>query len=135
MALRGSLLHRSLMWLYCWLRTFVYWLGKLAGNSIIRLRRWLLKGRNKRHWLKLGQRIYELYQEDQQDWPGDTRVKEVFATLEESGRKAQELKSRLLERDDRYKENVQRMRDKGSAPPKEIKNVAAGESSKTNSKS
>lgn len=123
------------MWLYCWLRTLVYWLGKLAGNSIIRLRRWLLKGRNKRYWLKLGQRIYELYQEDQQDWPEDTKVKEVFATLEESGRKAQELKSRLLERDDRYKENVQRMRDKASAPPKEIKNVAAGESSKTNSKS
>lgn len=123
------------MWLYYWLRTFVYWLGKLAGNSIIRLRRWLLKGRNKKYVLKLGQRIYELYQEDQQDWPEDTRVKEVFATLEESGRKAQELKSRLLERDDRYKENVQRMRDKASAPPKEIKNVAAGESSKTNSKS
>jgi hypothetical protein len=114
MALGGSLLHRSLMWLYCWLRTLVYWLGKLAGNSVVRLRRWFLKGRNKRYVLRLGQRMYELYQKDQRDWSEDARVKEIFAALEESGRKAQELKSRLQERDDRYRENVQRLRQKAS---------------------
>lgn len=114
MGLKGSLLHRSLLWLYCWLRTLVYWLGKVSGNSSVRLHRWLLKGRNKRYVLKLGQRMYELYQEEQRDWPEDARVKEIVATLEESGRKAQELKSRLQERDDRYRANVQSFKQKAS---------------------
>jgi hypothetical protein len=114
MGLKKSLLHRSLLWLYCWLRTLVYWLGKVSGNSSVRLHRWLLKGRNKRYVLKLGQRMYELYQEEQRDWPEDARVKEIVATLEESGRKAQELKSRLQERDDRYRANVQSFKQKAS---------------------
>jgi len=114
MALGGNLLHRSLMWLYCWLRTLVYWLGKVSGNSSVRLHRWWVKGRNKRYVLKLGQRMYELYQEEQRDWPEDTRVKEIVATLEESGRKAQDLQSRLQERDERYRANVQRFRQKAS---------------------
>lgn len=114
MGLNGSLLHRSLLWLYCWLRTLVYWLGKVSGNSSVRLHRWFLKGRNKRYVLKLGQRMYELYQEEQRDWPEDARVKEIVATLEESGRKAQELKSRLQERDDRYRANVQSFKQKAS---------------------
>ena len=114
MGLKASLLHRSLLWLYCWLRTLVYWLGKVSGNSSVRLHRWLLKGRNKRYVLKLGQRMYELYQEEQRDWPEDARVKEIVATLEESGRKAQELKSRLQERDDRYRANVQSFKQKAS---------------------
>jgi hypothetical protein len=103
------------MWLYCWLRTLLYWLGKLAVNSTVRFRRWLLKGRNKRYVLKLGQRMYELNQEDQRGWPEDAIVKEIFAALEESGRKDQELKSRLQERDNRYRENVQRLREKASS--------------------
>jgi hypothetical protein len=107
-------LHRSVLWLYCWLRTLVYWLGKVSGNSSVRLHRWLLKGRKKRYVLKLGQRMYELYQEEQRDWPEDARVKEIVATLEESGRKAQELKSRLQERDDRYRANVQIFKQKTS---------------------
>ena len=115
MALRGSMLHRSLMWLYCWLWTVVYWLGKLAGNSIVRFRRRLLKGTNKRYVLKLGRRIYELYQEDQRDWPEDVKVKEIFVTLEKSGRKDQELKSQVQERDNRYREKVQRLRQKASS--------------------
>lgn len=114
MGLKGSLLHRSLLWLYCWLRTLVYWLGKVSGNSSVRLHRWFLKGKNKRYVLKLGQRMYELYQEEQRDWPEDARVKEIVATLEESGRKAQELKSRLQERDDRYRANVQSFKQKAS---------------------
>jgi nitrate reductase assembly molybdenum cofactor insertion protein NarJ len=60
--------------------------------------------------------MYELYQEEQRDWPEDARVKEIVATLEESGRKAQELKSRLQERDDRYRANVQSFRQKASLP-------------------
>ena len=114
MGLKGSLLHRSVLWLYCWLRTLVYWLGKVSGNSSVRLHRWFLKGKNKRYVLKLGQRMYELYQEEQRDWPEDARVKEIVVTLEESGRKAQELKSRLQERDDRYRANVQSFKQKAS---------------------
>jgi hypothetical protein len=65
--------------------------------------------------LKIGRRIHELHQDGQNDWPGDSKVKEIFQVLEENSRKKEELQSLMQERKDRYREKVQKLRDKGSS--------------------
>jgi hypothetical protein len=57
-----------------------------------------------------------LHQDGQNDWAGDSKVKEILQVLEESSGKREELKSRLQERKDRYREKVQKLRDKASSP-------------------
>jgi len=127
----GNLLHKSWLWLYSLFRTSVYWLSKVAMGGGTRLRRRLLKVREKKSLLKMGRRIYELHQGDHNDWPGDSKVKEIIVVLEENSRKREELKSRLQEREDRFREKVQKLREKGSKTESETEE----DSSKSNSKS
>ena len=125
----GNLLNKSWLWLQCWLRASFYWLSKVAMGGSIRFRRRLLKVKEKKSLLKMGRRIHELHQEGQNDWTGDSKVKEILQVLEESSRKTEELKSHLQERKDRYREKVQKLREKGN------KSEAGVDSSKSNSKS
>ena len=135
MAMAGNLLSKSWLWLYCWLRASVYWFSKIAMGGSIRFRGRLLKVREKKSMLKMGRRIHELHQDGQNDWAGDSKVQEILQVLEESGRKREELKSRLQERKDRYREKVQKLRDKVSSPPKGTESEAKGYTSKQNPKS
>jgi hypothetical protein len=96
------------------------------GGSI-RLRHRLLKFREKKSMLKMGRRIHELHQDGQNDWAGDSKVKEILQVLEENSRKREELKSRLQERKDRYREKVQKLRDKASSQPKRTESEAEGD--------
>jgi hypothetical protein len=112
MAMAGNLLNKSWLWLYSWLRASFYWFSKVAMGGSIRFRRRLLKVREKKSLLKMGRRIHELHQDGQNDWAGDSKVKEILLVLEESSRKTEELKSRLQERKDRYREKVQKLRGK-----------------------
>ena len=114
-AMAGNLLRKSWLWLSCWLRTSVFWLSKVAMGGSIRLRRRLLKVREKKSILKIGRRIHELYQDGQNDWSGDRKVKEILQVLEESSRKEEELKSRLQQRQDLFRERVQKLREKASS--------------------
>jgi len=66
--------------------------------------------------LKIGRRIHELHQDGQNDWPGDSKIKEIFLVLEENSRKKEELKSLMEERQSRLRERVQKLRDKASSP-------------------
>jgi ABC-type uncharacterized transport system ATPase component len=115
MAMAGNLLSKSWLWLYCWLRASVYWFSKIAMGSSIRFRGRLLKVREKKSMLKMGRRIHELHQDGQNDWAGDSKVQEILQVLKESGRKREELKSRLQERKELFKEKVQKLRDKASS--------------------
>jgi hypothetical protein len=135
MAMAGNLLRKSWLWLYCWLSASVYWVGNLAMGGSIRFRRRLLKAREKKSMLKIGRRIHELHQDGQNDWPGDSEVKEILQVLEESSRKKEELKSLLQERQSRFREKVQKLREKASSQRKRMENEAEGDSSKSNSKS
>jgi len=114
----GDLLRKSWLWLYCLLCTSVYWLSKVAMSTGVRLRRRVLKLREKKALLKMGKRIQELHQSGQNDWAGDSKVKEILQVLEDASRKREELKSRLRKREDRFKEKVQKLREKGSSQPK-----------------
>jgi hypothetical protein len=125
----GNMLHKSWLWLYRLLRTFIYWLGKVAGGANIRLRGRLLKAREKKSLVKMGRRIHELHQDGQNDWAGDSQVMEILQLLEQSSRKREELKSRSQEREDRFRDKVQKLKEKGTASETE------GESSKPNPKS
>ena len=116
MAMAGNLFNKSWLWLYCWLRASFYWLSKVAMGGSIRFRRRLLRVSEKKSMLKMGRRINELHQDGQNDWAGDSKVKEILHVLEESSRKTEELKSRLQERKDRYREKVQKLREKASSP-------------------
>jgi hypothetical protein len=135
MAMAGNLLRKSWLWLYCWLRASVYWFSNLAMGGSIRFRRRLLKGREKKAMLKMGRRIHELHQDGQNDWSGDSKVKEILQVLEQSSRKKEELKSLLQKREDRFREKVQKLREKASYLPEGPASEAKGDSSKSNSKS
>jgi hypothetical protein len=110
----GNLLGKSWLWLYRLLRTSIYWLGKVAMGGSIRLRRRLLKVRQKKSLLQMGRRIHELHQDGQNDWAGDSKVMEILQALEEGSRKREELKSRLQEREDRFRQKVQKLKEKGT---------------------
>ena len=128
MARAGKLLRKWWLWLYGWLLRLVYWIGKVAGSSGIRFRRWLLKGKGKKSLLKLGRRIQVLHQEGQRDWIEDIEVKDILKVIEESSGKREELESLLQERENRYKENVQRIKDKAAnRQPQEIENESEEE--------
>ena len=114
MAMAGNLFNKAWLWLYSWLRASLYWFSKVAMAGSIRFRRRLLKAREKKLMLKMGRRIHELHRDDQKDWSGDSKVKEVLQTLQESSRKKEELQSRLQEKEDRYREKVQKLRSKVS---------------------
>ena len=114
MAVTANLFHKAWLWLYSWLRASLYWFSKVAMAGSIRFRRRLLKAREKKLMLKMGRRIHELHRDDQKDWSGDSKVKEVLQTLQESSRKKEELQSRLQEKEDRYREKVQKLRSKVS---------------------
>ena len=60
----------------------------------------------------MGWRIYELHEDGQNLWSRDSKVKEILQVLEEKSRKEEELKSRLQEREDRYRKKVQKLRGK-----------------------
>ncbi len=124
MALGGSLLRKSWLWLYCWLQTFGYWIGKVTGGGGVRFRRRLHQGKEKKSLLRLGRRIHGLYREGQTHWPEDAEVKEILQALKESERKREELGSRLQEQEDRYREKVQKLRAKASTQPEGIESVA-----------
>ena len=110
----GNMLHKSWLWLYSLLRSSFYWLSKVAMGGGTRIRRRLLKVREKKSLLKMGRRIQELHQTGESDWPGDSKVKEIIQELEDSSRKREELKSRLQERQDRFREKVQKLKEKGT---------------------
>jgi hypothetical protein len=112
MATGGNLFNKAWLWLYCWLGASFYWLGKVALGGSVRFRRRLLKASENKSMLKMGRRISELHQDGQNDWSGDGKVKEILQVLEENSRKKEELKSRLQEREDRYREKVRKLRDK-----------------------
>ena len=114
MAMAGNLFNKAWLWLYSWLRVSLYWFSKVAMAGSIRFRRRLLKAREKKLMLKMGRRIHELHRDDQKDWSGDSKVKEILQALEESSRKKEELQSRLQEKEDRYREKVQKLRSKVS---------------------
>ena len=114
MAMAGNLFNKAWLWLYSWLRASLYWFSKVAMAGSIRFRRRLLKAREKKLMLKMGRRIHELHRDDQKDWSGDSKVKEILQALEESSRKKEELQSRLQEKEDRYREKVQKLRSKVS---------------------
>ena len=114
MAMAGNLFNKAWLWLYSWLRASLYWFSKVAMAGSIRFRRRLLKAREKKLMLKMGRRIHELHRDVQKDWSGDSKVKEVLQTLQESSRKKEELQSRLQEKEDRYREKVQKLRSKVS---------------------
>jgi small-conductance mechanosensitive channel len=78
------------------------------------MRRRLLKVREKKSLVKIGRRIQELHQSGESDWPGDSKVKEIIQELEDSSRKREELKSLLQERKDRFREKVQKLKEKGA---------------------
>ena len=108
------MLHKSWLWLYSLLRTFLYWLSKVTMGSGTRIRRRLLKVREKKSLLKMGRRIQELHQTGENDWPGDSKVEEIIHELEDCSRKREELKSRLQERQDRFREKVRKLKEKES---------------------
>jgi len=135
MAMAGNLLRKSWLWLYCWLRASVYWFSNLAMGGSIRFRRRLLKVREKKSMLKMGRRIHELHQDGQNDWSGDSKVKEILHGLAESSGKKEELKTLLQKREDRFREKVQKLKEKASSQPKGTASEAERESSKSNSKS
>jgi hypothetical protein len=112
MAVGGNLLNKAWLWLYCRLRASLYWSSKVAMGGSIRFRRRLLKASENKSMLKMGRRIYELHQDGQNDWSGDSKVKEFLQVLEEKSRKKEELKSRLREREDRYREKVRKLKGK-----------------------
>ena len=116
MAMGGNLFHKAWLRLYSWLRASLYWFSKVATAGSIRFRRRLLKTREKKSLLKMGRRIHELHRDDQKDWSEDGKVKEILQALAESSRKKEELQSRLQEREDRYREKIQKLRDKRSSP-------------------
>ena len=126
-AMAENLLSKFWLWLYCWLRASVYWFSKVATGNSIRFRHRLLKVREKKSMVKIGRRIHELHQEGQNDWSGDSKVKESLQVLEESRGKKEELKSRLQERKDRYREKVQKLRDRASSQPKGTESEAEGD--------
>ena len=128
MAIAGTLLNKFWLWLRIWLRVSLYWFSNLTLGVSIRLRRWLLKVREKKSMMKMGRRIHELHQEGQSDWSEDSQVKAILQVLEEKSRKKEELRTRMQERKDRYREKVQKLREKTSSQAK-------GNSSKSNSKS
>ena len=119
MALGAGLLRRSWKWFYCWLQIFLYWVGKLAGSSVIRFRRLLLKSGEKKSLLNLGRRILELHQNGREDWVDEPGVQEVLRVLADSGRKREELVSRVEERKNSYRQNVQRFKARLSSPTTE----------------
>jgi hypothetical protein len=114
MAMAGNLLNKFWLWLRIWLRVSLYWFSNLTLGASIRLRRWLLKVREKKSMMKMGRRIYELHQEGQSDWSEDSQVKAILQVLEEKSRKKEELRTRMQERKDRYREKVQKLRAKES---------------------
>lgn len=79
-----------------------------------RIRRRLLKVREKKSLLKLGRRIQELHLSGENDWPGDSKVKEIIQELEDCNRKKEELKSHLQERQDRFREKVRKLKEKAT---------------------
>jgi hypothetical protein len=128
-AMAGNLLRRSWLWLNCWLRASVYWFSNLAMGGSIRFRRRLLRAREKKSMLKMGRRIRALHQDNQNDWSGDGKVKEILQVLEESSRKQEKLKSLLHERKDRFREKVRKLKEKGTES--EAEEDSAGSNSKS----
>ena len=112
MAMVGNLLNKFWLWFRIWLRASLYWLSNLTLAASIRLRRWLLKVREKKSMMKMGRRIYELHQEGQGEWSEDSNVKAILQVLEENNQKKGELQARLQERKDRYREKVQTLKAK-----------------------
>jgi hypothetical protein len=114
MAIAGNLLNKFWLWLRIWLRVSLYWFSNLTLAASIRLRRWLLKVREKKSILKMGRRVFELHQKGQNDWSEDSEIKAILQVLEEKSRKKEELRTRMQERKGRYREKVQKLRVKES---------------------
>jgi hypothetical protein len=108
------------IWLYRWLRVFIYWLGRFSGRSSIRFRLWFLRGKQKKSLAKLGERVYQLHQEGQTEWSEDAMVKEVLETVDTGGEKGEKLQGLSQELDEQYRENVQRLRAKPSSDSEEV---------------
>lgn len=98
-------------WLYCGLRIFLYWIGKVAGNSAIRFRRWLHQRGQKKSLVKLGEAVYQLHLGGKTGWSDDARGKEIIQKLEDYHLKSGNLLVRLQEREQRYREQVKRIRE------------------------
>lgn len=135
MAMAGSLFNKFWLWLRVWLRTSLYWFSNLALGASIRFRRWRLKIREKKSMMKMGRRIHQLHQEGQSDWSEDSMVKAILQVLEEKSRKKEALQIRMQERKDRYREKVQKLREKASSQPKGTESAVKGDISKSNAKS
>ena len=115
------------IWLYCWLRVLIYWLGRLSGKSSIRFRLRLLGGKQKKSLAKLGEQVYELYQKGQTVWSEDVTVKEVLETLDERDEKREKLLTLLQELDDQFRENVQRLRAKPLSDSEKVETQSSKE--------
>ena len=111
------MLRRIGMWTYCYLRIFLYWLGKLSRSSTIGFRRWLSKGKERRTLANLGRQIHKLYQVGQEDWSKDIQVQEVLQALESRQRQAEEVQARRRELDDRFREQARRLKAEASLRP------------------
>ena len=116
------------MWLYCWLRIVLYWLAKVAGNSWIGFRSWLKKSGEKKAFLKLGRAVYQLHLDGKTDWSDDSRVKEFIQEQENCDRQMVELKGRLQEREERYREQVKRIKEAKSSGPTKGEEEGAADS-------
>jgi small-conductance mechanosensitive channel len=117
MAVGTGLLRKTWMWLYSWLRIFLYWIGKVVGGVTVRLRRRLIRGKQQKTVARLGQQIYELHQQGQTGWSEDPRVQEILQELKSGGSKIGELESRVQDRENRYRERVKRLRAAASPQP------------------
>jgi hypothetical protein len=117
----GRAVSGALKRVYSWVRIFLYWLLKKAGNSALWFRRRRLNKRQGASLAALGRRIYTLHQEGRTDWAEDSRVREVLRVVEEEERKTEELETRRHGLQDRYRERVGRLQGTPATVP------AAGE--------
>jgi small-conductance mechanosensitive channel len=114
------------MWLYSWLRIFLYWIGKIVGSATVRFRRRLIRGKQQKTVARLGQQIYELHQQGQTGWSEEARVQEILQELKNGGRKIGELESRMQDRENLYRDRVKRLR--AAASPQPVQDESEGES-------
>lgn len=107
------------MWLYCWLRIFLYWIVKMGGNSAIRFRLWLQNRGQKKSLLKLGQAVHQVHLGGRTDWSDDSQAKKILQELEAGQQKRNDLEALSQAKEERYRGQVKHFRRAQSYRPKQ----------------
>jgi hypothetical protein len=95
--------------IYRWVLTFLCWLYKVSGKSLLGLSRLRVAMDQRRRLTLLGSHVHGFHRKGAGDWPEQEEVRKLLTHIDAGDRKRKDLESLSWELDEQYRERVNKV--------------------------